>query len=131
MAKVFFLISLLIMIPLSSHSKGRIALDFSYKGNTLSDIAGQGVVESGQTILKEFGRGDIDTVISLTPTFDKAHPAQSIHIEINVKNFRDGDLISESTPQITAISGQEATLSLTDKTLNEQFKLSFTAKTLQ
>ena len=126
-----FIVTFFLITPFFAQAKGRIALDFSYKGNTLLKTAGKGVVERGETILKEFGRGDIDTVISMTPTFEGNSKTESIHIEISVKNFRDGDLISETSPQVVTVPGQEATLSLKDETLTENFKLSLTAKTLQ
>jgi len=125
------LILALLVLSITGQAKERISLDFSYNGSALMKADGKGVVESGQTILKEFGRGDIDTVIAMTPRLEGNPKDKSIHIDISVKNFRDGDLISESTPQVVATPGKQSTLSLTDETLNEEFKISLTAKTLQ
>jgi len=112
-------------------TKERIAMDFTYKVSQQSAI-GKQTVRSGESIEREIGRGDIDTLVTMIPVLErkKAGP-DKIMVEISIKNFREGDLISESNPQIVALQGKTKELTLKDETLGEDLKLSISAKSVQ
>jgi len=106
-------------------------MDFTYKVSQQSAI-GKQTVRSGESIEREIGRGDIDTLVTMIPVLErkKAGP-DKIMVEISIKNFREGDLISESNPQIVALQGKTKELTLKDETLGEDLKLSISAKSVQ
>lgn len=121
--------------PVSSSKK--IALQFSYQDTLSPALTGKEVIFSGESLRKEFERGDIDTVLTMTPHIEKEVPTpnggsrKEISIMVNVKNFREGDLISEASNEVSVQDGELAKLSTKDSRLSDIYQISITPKTQQ
>ena len=66
----WMLLALLPLMTVPALAKEKISLDFTYKLSPLKKAASNKVVESGESMEKEIGRGDIDTVVTMTPTLE-------------------------------------------------------------
>jgi|GEM_PF-2061591 len=127
--KLFAIVLLTFLVaPQNGFAKERISMNFSYENNLNLPFKGRQILKEGESLKKEFGRGDIDTVLTLTPHVENS---KEISVEINIKNFREGDLISESTEELKVQDGQLAHVANEDLKLQESYKISITPKTLK
>ena len=127
----FLWLILPLFLTLVSEAKQRIQLDMRYNSSGHEAVNQQKTVLEGESFESQFGRGDIDTVISMTPSLETNRGQPVVMVDVSIQNFRDGDLISESNPQIIAQPGQRATVSVRDSDLDEEYKLSVNASVLR
>lgn len=118
-------------LALTAHGKEKIELDFIYNSSSHDAASSKAIVQDGDSVESQYGRGDIDTVISMTPTIEIKDGHKRILVDIIIKNYREGDLISESNPQLVTIPGKKAHISMNDSELEEDYRISVTAKTTQ
>ena len=109
----------------------KIQLDFIYNSSNHDAASSKAVVQDGESVESQYGRGDIDTVISMTPSVEVKNGQKQILVDIMIKNYREGDLISESNPQIITTPGKKAHISMNDSELEEDYRISVTAKTIR
>ena len=114
-----------ILLGIPCMATPKINVDYQYTLGFSKKSPARAILGDGERIENQYDNGDIETIISMTPHWEGKKGTDVVHLDIHIQNFRDGDLISESTPTVKARIGQKAKVSVIDADLNQTYDLFF------